>query len=504
MFPAFQLTHLLFYLPALFLCMFIFRYIVNPYRSLQFYKNQEGIAHFFFPVLGIFKVWKEDFKNMDDVLGRVKTFRKDFKEEKAWVTNVGTKTVLSLRDTRYIKEFLLKQTAYKKDGVTHFLRPLIGSGLVTAEGETWKRHRRIISNSFHYESLKDNVKTVQDTTKELLAKIPKEEYNEFSAIRRIQEITGEVVGRIFFGENLNNYTLYGKPLTIVLADLVADITVAAISPLSILLGPSAIKHPILPKYKKLVKRIEEFRGTCLKIIQDRKSGDLSGHDLLASLLATQKSEDPEQRLSDIEILDEFLTFFVAGMDTTGHLVGMALYNLTQNPEYFSKLKQERDSAYTKQPIVNADIVQEMEELHCFLRETLRFHSPAPMTFVRLALSDHEILDLKIKKGTWIKPDFFTLFFDEKFFNDPWKFNPERWKENKNKLDPYAFTPFSAGPRNCIGQHLAIMEAKIIISEFLEKFDIKLRDGYKPRMIFRFLYEPEEDVPLRLTPRAVKA
>jgi len=194
---------------------------------------------------------------------------------------------------------------------------------------------------------------------------------------------------------------------------------------------------------------------------------------------------------------------VAGMDTTGHLVGMALYNLSKNPEYFDKLKEERNSGYNKEKHVSAEVVQEMEELHCLLRETLRFHSPAPMTFVRVAQTDHKILDLNIQKGTWIKPDFFTLFFDEKYFEDPWAFNPERWKDNKNKLDPYAFTPFSAGPRNCIGQHLAIMEAKIIISEFLEKFDIKLRDGYKPRMTFRFLYEPEEDVPLILNPRKLE-
>jgi len=440
---------------------------------------------------------------MDDVLGGVKTFSKDFPDKKAWVANVGTKVVLSLRDSRYIKEFLLNQTGYVKGGVTNFLFPLIGSGLVLSDGETWRRHRRIISNSFHYESLKANVKTVQNTARELLGKIPQEEYKNFAAIRRIQEITGEVVGRIFFGENLNSYTLYGKPLTIVLADLIGDITVAALTPLSILLGPSAMKRPIFPRYKKLIARINEFRETCLRIIQDRKASGKSGHDLLISLLETQKFSDPEQRLSDNEILDEFLTFFVAGMDTTGHLVGMALYNLTKNPEYFAKLKEEREKGYNKSEYVSAEVIQEMEELHCLLRETLRFHTPAPMTFVRVSHAKHKILDLDIQKGTWIKPDFFSLFFDEKYFEDPWAFNPERWKENKNKIDPYAFTPFSAGPRNCIGQHLAIMESKIIISEFLEKFDVKLRDGYKPRMIFRFLYEPEEDVALELKLRGVK-
>ena len=143
----------------------------------------------------------------------------------------------------------------------------------------------------------------------------------------------------------------------------------------------------------------------------------------------------------------------------------------------------------------------MDNLHGVLKETLRFYCPAVMPLYRVVVQDHMIGDLLVKKGQWIKPEFMPLFHDEKYFEKPEKFYPERWKEMGSKLDPYAFTPFSAGPRNCIGQHLAIIESKIIVSEFLERFDYKLKDeNYQLRMIQRFLYEPFEELVFELKPK----
>jgi len=106
--------------------------------------------------------------------------------------------------------------------------------------------------------------------------------------------------------------------------------------------------------------------------------------------------------------------------------------------------------------------------------------------------------LKVKKGDQLRADFFFLFHNPKNFKDPHEFNIDRWRDKNAKMDPYAFTPFSAGPRNCIGQHLSIMEAKIIISEFLERFDFKLKEGYVLKMTARFLYEPEDELIFELS------
>jgi len=474
-------------------------FVAIPLKALNWYKAK-GYPIYFFPILGEIYADKKSLHTKGDVMSRAKDFSKNFPNQKVQVTNLGNKPLVSLNDPLYIKEFLLKPNLYEKVGID-FIKPLVGGGgLVMSEGDVWKRHRKIISNSFHYESLKANISTIRNTTLEFLDKTTPEEYQNYSVIHKIQEITGEIVGRIFFGENLNSYTLEGKPLTLVLASLVSDMTTTALSPLSVILGEKALKYPVFKVYRDLNKRIATFRALCFKIVEDHKRSGRKGHDLLSSLLATQDSPDPELRLSDKEIVDEFITFFVAGMDTTGHLIGMALYNLTQNPECIEKLKTEIAETYDQDSTLTTDTLQKMDELHNVLKETLRMYTPAPMTFFRVALADHKIGELEIKKGTWVRPLFISVFNDDRHFTKPEQFDPSRWRDNTGKLDTYAFTPFSAGPRNCIGQHLAVVESKIIVAEFLKKFDFKLKEGYKLKMEARFLYEPEEELIFNLSPK----
>ena len=473
-------------LPIIFVILALFiLFVAIPLKSIYWYKAK-GYPTEFFPILGEIYEDSKCLQTKGDFLFRGKEFTKNFPNQKVQITNIGNKPLVSLNDPLYIKEFLLKPNLYQKAGID-FLKPLVGGGgLVMSEGDTWKRHRKIISNSFHYESLKANISTIRNTTLEFFNKITPEECKYYSTISKIQEITGEIVGRIFFGENLSGFTLEGKSLTHVLATLVSDMDSLAFSPLSLILGEKALKYPVFKVYRDLNKRIATFRSFCFKIVEDHKKSGQKGHDLLSSLLATQDSPDPELRLSDKEIVDEFITFFIAGMDTTGHLIGMTLYNLTQHPEWIEKLKTEIEQTYDKDSILTTDTLQKMDELHNVLKETLRMYTPAPMTFMRVALVDHKIGELEIKKGSWIRPLFIATFHDAKNFDKPEQFDPSRWKENAGKLDSYAFTPFSAGPRNCIGQHLAIVESKIIMAEFLKKFDFKLKEGYKLKMEIRFL------------------
>jgi len=179
------------------------------------------------------------------------------------------------------------------------------------------------------------------------------------------------------------------------------------------------------------------------------------------------------------------------------LIGMALYEMTQNPDFLEKIQKERETYYKADEKADMDNLNKMEDLHCFLKETLRFHTPGANISNCVALKEHKLGDLVIPKGMWVKPDFFSVMFHQKYWTEPEKFNPDRWKAGAEKIDPYAYTPFAGGPRNCIGQHLAMMEAKIIISEFLGKFNYKLKDGYKLKMAYRFLNEPFDELLLDL-------
>ena len=473
--------------------------MIVPLIKINSYKRDDTLTYFF-PVLGFFKPMKKDFQEKHDLLVGTKEFSREHPGKKLFVSNIGGSVLIMLRDAHYIKEFLQKQQSYNKSEFVNAFLPLLGTGLLLAEGDTWKRHRKVISNSFHYEFIKDNIPLVQNTTKEFLDGLSKSDYNNYSAISKVQEITGEIVGRIFFGENLNNYRFEGKPLTIALADLVTELANHARTLPALFFGRKILNLPIFPGYAKTIKRVKDFRAICNQIIQDRKAQPKQINDMLAFLIASQKLDDVFQRFSDEDIINEFVTFFTAGMDTTAHLVAMALYCLDRNPQYLEDLKKERDATYNTEERVSAENLQKMNVLHSVLKEALRFYTPAPYTFPRVAVEDHKLGDLSVKKGSLVRPDFMTMFFDDKYFDNPTQFSSYRWIDNQNKkLDPYTFIPFSAGPRNCIGQHLAIIEAKVIVSEFLNRFTFKIDESYQLKMRMGFSYEAAEEIRLHLTP-----
>ena len=473
--------------------------IAVPLKKMAFYKRSDVVTYFY-PITAYFKTRNEDFAQRGDIFASAKEFSKLYPGKKIYVCNVGPHPIVTFRDTQYIKEFFIKQQYYHKADFTRYYECLWGTGLVLAEGNTWKGHRKIISGSFHYEFLKTNIPLIQRTTKEFLDEIPVENYQSYEVLSRTKEMVGEVVGRLFFGENLKEYTFEGKTLAVALTEISLELDAVFESKFALVFGPRILKLPFFVEYARVMKRVKAFRALCLKIIQQKKSQTTPSNDLLTSLIKTQESEDPSQRFSDDNIIDEFITFFMAGMDTTSLLISMMLYNLSKHPQHFAQLREEREATYNKDKEANADALQQMDVLHSVIKETLRLQPPTPTTFPRVALEDHKIVDLQIRKGDLVLPEFITVFYDEKYFENPEQFQPSRWTNKEHKIDLSVFTPFSAGPRNCIGQHLAIIEAKIVVSEFLNKFDFKLPEDYKLKMTFNAFYKPDGEINLQLFPK----
>ena len=446
---------------------------------------------------------RQNFSKNNDTMYGNKVFSREHPGKKFVVTNLNTKTLFVLHNSEYIKEYLQRHELYQLGEVGKIAYFLLGPGLLLSNGTTWKRHRKIISSCFHYEFLKSSAGPAQKVTREFFAKTTPAELKDYQAIYEIQKITAEVVGRLFFGERLNNYTFRGKVLTTALANLQAELISYSRTYLAVLFGANVMHMTFIPKVAELRSKITEFRKICSKIVTDKKKSGVqdSESNLLSVLLKTQESADSDMKFTDEEIVHEFMSFFAAGMDTTGHLVGMTLYALAKHPQYLEELRNERDRTYNREQNVISDGLQEMNFLHCVLKETLRMYTPVPLLGSKIAKEDHKLVDLDIKKGDAVRPILITPLNDEKYFESPEQFMPNRWRDETKKIDPYAFIPFSAGPRNCIGQHLAIIEAKIIVSEFLEKFDFKLQDGYELKMLNRFLYEPVDDVRLVLTPKS---
>ena len=384
-------------------------------------------------------------------------------------------------------------------------------GLFSAEGNIWKKHRKIDSQAFHFEFVRNQVNVIRKISKDFINKIDPNE--QLPAINFFQSITGEIVCRTFFGNGLSSQTSNGKSFCAILAELMSDTVLETLTPLHFLFHKYYVNYFPNKRVKKILKRMDEFKQACRSMVTERKNqmkrGELSPdaeHDLLYLLLKYQQ-ENPQENFDDDEIVHEFITFFMAGLDTTGHLLGMATYYISRTPGVKEKLREEIKSVFGENnheeiPGTYEDL-NKLEYMLCVLNETLRLATPAPILLPREVKKSHRLGDLDIPKGVVLVPIFILNHTNPKYFENPTEFCPDRWRNSAGKVmsshpqNPFIFTPFSTGSRNCIGQHMAMLEAKIILSEFMRVVDFEVPEDYTLKMTRRFLYEPVDELKLNI-------
>ncbi|XP_077861674.1 cytochrome P450 3A8-like isoform X2 [Saccoglossus kowalevskii] len=170
-----------------------------------------------------------------------------------------------------------------------------------------------------------------------------------------------------------------------------------------------------------------------------------------------------------EILAQSLMFFFAGYETTSSLMSFVSYNLATNPEAQERLQREIDDVISNSDDLGYNTIASMKYLDMVVMETLRMY-PSSIRFNRQCNEDVNINGISIPKGMLVAVSIYSIHHDSDIYPDPEKFIPERFsKEEKEKRHPYAWIPFGAGPRNCIGMRFALMEAKIGLVRVLQKF-----------------------------------
>ena len=192
------------------------------------------------------------------------------------------------------------------------------------------------------------------------------------------------------------------------------------------------------------------------------------------MLVTAKNEDGSSLSAD-DLQEEVDTFMFAGHDTTSTTLMWAIYLLGRNPEVQKKLHEELDLVFggDKTCDVTFDHIKDLTYLDLVIKETLRLYPPAP--FIARNLEEDCILDgMVVPKNTELSINIYHIQRHPDIWEEPNKFIPERFEtENRLKANrpPYAYIPFSAGPRNCVGQRFAVQEQKVILAKFFRNFSI---------------------------------
>lgn len=246
-----------------------------------------------------------------------------------------------------------------------------------------------------------------------------------------------------------------------------------------------------------------FRSVVEKVRAERRG---SSHQTWVDFLQlTINSQSDEQKgLSDHEILSQATMFAFAGYETSGTTLTFLAYNLAKNPQVMKRLQEEIDSTFPNKAPVQYEALMNMEYLDSVVNESLRLYPPAAR-LERIAKATVEIKGITIPKDMLVVVPVYALHRDPDLWPEPDKFKPERFsKENRQSIDQYAYLPFGAGPRNCIGMRFALVIIKLALVEVLQNYSFSVcKETEIPlEMDYAGLVGPRRPIKLKLVPHSI--
>ena len=372
------------------------------------------------------------------------------------------------------------------------LGPMLADGLLLTEGEVWRRARRILAPLF------TPVRTLKMAAR--MAEVCEHRVDgwRLQAGARVLNIDSEMSGLTF---DILSATLFSDELDGDAKGFEAALnrylsTGARISPLDVIGAP-----PWIPRLGRLAAgdtaRFFEQRVT--RLVRERRArvegGDAPPDDLLTALLSARDEQDGAA-LSDREIAANILTFILAGHETTARTLGWTLHLISRSSEVADRLKTEADALDLTDPKWS----DALPWTRAVIEEAMRLFPPAP-TLARRALGPDVIGGVAIKAGAAVVIAPWLLHRHELLWDEPDAFRPERFlPENRQSIDRYAYIPFSAGPRVCIGAAFAMQEAMIALATILHAAEVEVVSAIEPRPTHKLTLRSRQPIRLRLRAR----
>ncbi|NXS60511.1 CP4V2 protein, partial [Brachypteracias leptosomus] len=372
----------------------------------------------------------------------------------------------------------------EKSYLYKFLHAWLGTGLLTSTGDKWRSRRKMITPTFHFTILADFLEVMNEQGNILMEKLEKHVDKEpFDIFLDITLCALDIICETAMGRNVsaqeNKDSEYVRAVYR-MSDLIHE------RQKSPWLWPDRVYRLFKAgrEHEKNLKILHNFTDTVIaeKAAElentkqtkgdtdgnSEKSGSKKRKAFLDMLLCA--TDDEGNKLSYRDIREEVDTFMFEGHDTTAAAMNWSLYLLGCHPEAQKKVHRELDEVFgnTERPITMDDL-KKLQYLECVVKEALRLFPSVPL-FGRVLREDCFIRGYRVPKGTNIVVVTYALHRDPEIFPEPEEFRPERFlPENCKGRHPYAYVPFSAGPRNCIGQRFAQMEEKALLALILRRF-----------------------------------
>lgn len=431
---------------------------------------------------------------------------------KMWGVYDGRQPLLAIMDTAMIKTILVKEcysvfTNRRDLGLNGPLRDAVS----VVEDEEWKRIRSVLSPSFTSGRLKEMYTIMLKHSSNLIKSLHKKV--EADEVIEVKEVFGpysmDVVTSTAFSVDIDSINSPSDPFV---ANIKRMVKFDLLNPLFVLVVLFPFLSPILEKMNVsfFPREVLNFFYSFLRTIKSDRNIDKHKNrvDFMQLMVDSQISErskedaNSQKGLTDQEILAQAMIFIFAGYETSSSTLTFLAYNLATHPHIQKTLQEEIDETFPEKIRPTYDALMQMEYLDMVVNESMRLY-PIATRLERVSKTSVEVSGVTIPKGTVIMVPVYTLHRDPSLWPEPEAFQPERFsKENKDNIDPYAFLPFGAGPRNCIGMRFALLMMKLAVVEILQSFSfVPCKETDIPVELGNDAFTtPKNPIKLKLEPR----
>lgn len=396
---------------------------------------------------------------------------------------------------QHVEHILVRnQQNYRKGKVFDGPIGLItGNGLLTSDGDFWRRQRKLAQPAFHRQRLMGLGETMVAETRKLMPRWDElaKSSAAFDIADDMAKLTLSVAGLTLFSTNVDGEAdAFGHALRVAFEFVGMKMRPVVPVPLWV---PT-------PSNRAFLKSRKHLDSVVYEIIERRRKSTADTGDLL-SMLMNARDEETGEGMSDLQLRDEVITLLLAGHETTAVTLSWTFYVLTQHPEIAEKLYDEV-SAVLRGGEPTVEHLRQLPYTRMVVEETMRLYPPA-WGLPREAINDDEIGGYHIPGKTLVALNQFITHRHPAFWDDPEKFDPERFSPERSARRPqFAYFPFGGGHRVCIGNQFALMEATLIVADLVQRYRFKLVQGHPIEFDEMFTLRPKHGVRVTLERRAV--
>ncbi|MET3856778.1 cytochrome P450 [Rhizobium sp. OAE497] len=417
-----------------------------------------------------------------------------------WIkTRFFRDSTIIVNDPGLIKYVLVDNASnYRMSDIRQLvLRPILRDGLLTAEGQVWKRSRKAVAPVFTPRHAKGFAGQMLRQS-ELYA----EKYEgggSFDIATDMTELTFAILAdTLFSGEIASSSDNFADDVNSLLHRM------GRVDPMDLMRAPSWVPRvtriggqKILDQFRNMVHKTMDLR------LEQMRADRVAAPEDFLTLLLEQAGPDG---LTNEEIEDNILTFIGAGHETTARALAWTLYCIANSPHIRDAMEEEIDRVLASgaEPVEWLDL---MPVTRAAFEEALRLYPPAP-SINRAAIADDSWTDAKgervdIHAGMTVLIMPWTLHRHELYWEKPRAYMPERFlPENRGKIGRFQFLPFGAGPRVCIGATFALQEAVIALAVLMKRFRFDITEKTNPWPVQKLTTQPQNGLPMRVTPRTL--